>query len=108
MNSDSLPISIKSFELEKLYFENITNVSKTTSLSFAAYLNTMKRHSSYSSSLRIEIVFSNISYSIKNYRNVMIEKKYSESLTREEIDNLIQQTGKSLLDELTKVNDTTK
>jgi Fic family protein len=106
MKDEGLPIAIKTMELEKLFFEDITKVSKTTQIAFQAYFTTMKRHSSYSSSLKIEIVFSNISYSINNRRNIKIEKSYSESFTRDEVDNLIQQTGKSLLEELNKVTDT--
>lgn len=78
------------------------NISTLTALQFYFTFNQMRRHA-HNASIRVDVNFTSVSYQIKNYRGNELTKLYSQTLTKDEINGFVQQTGKSFLDELNRV-----
>lgn len=94
-----------STKIAEEFFMNSKKGTEISSLRLYSDLKQMKRHN-HNAALKIRITFSTIFYEVTNFKGVEIKKAYSDKFNHEEIDNIIKQTGASLLEELNSVNET--
>ena len=97
-------VSVKNLQELGNYLMNANDNILITDLIFIVYYRNMKK-TGYSTNFRIDIKFSDLGYSIENYRGITNNLVYDEKIKTIQIDNIISQTGKSLLDELSKHTD---
>lgn len=95
--------SVSSDEQIQTVLADKNRVSTLTSMHFHFMFTQMRRHA-HNTNIRVDVNFTSVSYQITNLRGNEIKKLYSETLTKEEINGFIFQTGKSFLEELNRIN----
>lgn len=92
-------------EMEKRFL-NGEFVQQLTSIEFSYQFYGMKKYS-HSSALRIRIDLTDVNYKVITYRGADIQRSYSQILTEEEVNKIISDMGKHMLQELNHVTRTT-
>jgi Fic family protein len=88
---------------QKLLFGTPTKIRKLNRITMISEFSQMRNHPLEKRFIVINIVLLNFEYTVSNGLNLKVQKKYSESFTKTEIDDFIYKAGKSLLEELNQV-----